>query len=223
MTASGKAKFYDLAAALPLIAWYGYGIWRDVPGLQLIFQELRDGPFDLLLAARTSARLSYMVFAAFLIALLFLRMTPVCKSAGLAPRLTGVLGAFLAVGFQFLPPADLSALPAFVAMGFIVTGMALSIYTLAWLRRSFSIVPEARHLVTKGPYAYVRHPLYAFEEIAIVGTAMQFMQPWSALLLLVHFALQLARMRYEEQVLAQAFPEYAAYAARTARLIPEIY
>ena len=223
MTVDGKAKFYDLAAALPLIAWYGFSIWRDAPGLQLTFQELRDGPFDVLLATRTSARLSYMAFSAFLIALLFLRMTPIGKSSGVAPRLTGVLGAFLAVGFLFLPPANLSALSAFVAMAFIVIGMSLSIYTLAWLGRSFSIVPEARRLVTSGPYAYVRHPLYAFEEIAIVGTAMQFVQPWSALLLLVDFGLQLARMRFEEQVLAKAFPEYPAYAARTARLIPEVY
>ena len=223
MNALGKAKFYDLTVALPLVAWYGFSIWRDAPDLQLRFQELLDGPFDLLLAARVSARLSYIAFATFLIALLFARMTPVCKSVGLAPRLTGVFGAFLAVGFQFLPPANLSVLPAFMAMAFIFTGMALSVYTLIWLGRSFSIVPEARQLVTSGPYAYVRHPLYAFEEIAIVGSAMQFVQPWAALLLLLHFGLQLARMRYEEQVLSQAFPEYSVYAARTARLIPEIY
>jgi len=45
-----------------------------------------------------------------------------------------------------------------------------------------------------------------------------------ALLLFVLFLLaQLARMRYEEQILEQTFPEYAAYKRRTARLIPGIY
>ena len=35
-------------------------------------------------------------------------------------------------------------------------------------------MPEARKLVTGGPYAYARHPLYAVEIITIVGTALQF-------------------------------------------------
>jgi protein-S-isoprenylcysteine O-methyltransferase Ste14 len=223
VTVAAKAKLYDLAAALPVLAWYAYGIWRDVPALYASFATLLAGPFDLLLMAQASARLSYMAFAGFLIVLLFLRSTPVCKSHGVMPRVTAVLGAFLAVGFQYLPPANLSVLPALIAMAFIVKGMILSIYTVWWLGRSFSIVPEARKLVTAGPYAYVRHPLYAFEEIAIIGTAMQFAQPWSGLLLVTHFAFQIARMRYEERILAQAFPEYLAYSARTARLLPEIY
>ena len=223
VTFRGKAKLYDLAAALPIIAWYGMGLWFGLPNFLSAYLELSDGPLTLLPIARTLAQLSYLAFTAFLIALLLIRVTPVRKSTGLAPRLTALLGAFLAVGFLYLPPANLSAFPAFVAMALIVGGMAMSIYTLSWLGRSFSIVPEARGLVTDGPYAYVRHPLYACEEIAILGTAMQFAQPWSLLLLIVHLMLQLARMRYEEEVLAAAFPQYAAYAARTARLVPELY
>jgi protein-S-isoprenylcysteine O-methyltransferase Ste14 len=37
------------------------------------------------------------------------------------------------------------------------------------------------------------------------------------------FALQLARIRYEERVLRATFPEYDEYAKRTWRLIPGIY
>jgi protein-S-isoprenylcysteine O-methyltransferase Ste14 len=39
----------------------------------------------------------------------------------------------------------------------------------------------------------------------------------------LQFFCQVQRMRYEEGVLAQSFPDYAAYAARTPRLIPGIY
>jgi len=39
----------------------------------------------------------------------------------------------------------------------------------------------------------------------------------------VTFALQLARMHFEERLLSQSFPDYAAYAKRTARLIPHVY
>ena len=45
---------------------------------------------------------------------------------------------------------------------------------------------------------------------------------WTALLLAVHIGFQLRRMRNEEVVLGEIFPEYAAYKAKTARLIPGI-
>jgi len=31
-------------------------------------------------------------------------------------------------------------------------------------------MPEARKLVTRGAYRFVRHPLYVAEEVAIIGT-----------------------------------------------------
>jgi protein-S-isoprenylcysteine O-methyltransferase Ste14 len=37
---------------------------------------------------------------------------------------------------------------------------------------------------------------------------------------LIFVGAQLLRMRYEEAVLRRAYPEYDAYARRTARLIP---
>src|SRR5439155_215894 len=41
-----------------------------------------------------------------------------------------------------------------------------------------------------------------------------------ALVLVAFLAAQLVRMGYEERALSRAFPEYAAYARRTPRLIP---
>jgi protein-S-isoprenylcysteine O-methyltransferase Ste14 len=62
--------------------------------------------------------------------------------------------------------------------------MASSIYVSCWLGRSFSIFPEGRELVTHGPFSVVRHPLYLTEQIAALGTMLQFNQPWSLLLAL---------------------------------------
>jgi protein-S-isoprenylcysteine O-methyltransferase Ste14 len=214
-----RGKLYDLAAALPLMVWYAWGIWQDIardPGIR------GSAPATFLLV-QSLAHLASMGFGALLVALLILRMPPVGKSSGLMPRLMAVAGTFAVVGFQFLRPVGLSAGLSMVAISLVLIGMALTMYALVFLGRSFSILPEARQLVTRGPYALMRHPVYAFEEIAVIGTAMQFAQPFSILLLSVHFALQLARMNYEERVLAQTYPEYGEYASRTARLIPGLY
>jgi hypothetical protein len=88
------------------------------------------------------------------------------------------------------------------------------------LGRSFSVMAEARQLVTAGVYRHVRHPLYLAEEIAAVGCAMQFFSLWAVLLLAAQIAFQLRRMANEERVLTQSFPEYARYRQNTARLIP---
>ena len=74
-----------------------------------------------------------------------------------------------------------------------------------------------------GPYALVRHPLYLGEIIAIVGVALQYLSAWALLLLALVCAIQFRRIKNEERVLLQAFPEYADYMAHTARLVPGVY
>jgi len=69
----------------------------------------------------------------------------------------------------------------------------------------------------------MRHPLYLAEELAVIGILMQFLSGGTILLCAAHIAFQLRRMRNEERVLVGAFPEYRAYCARTARLLPGIY
>jgi protein-S-isoprenylcysteine O-methyltransferase Ste14 len=91
------------------------------------------------------------------------------------------------------------------------------------LGRSFSLIPQARKLVTSGPYAIVRHPLYLVEEAAVAGVLLQY--AWFAALpfLVLHVTVQIMRMQLEEKVLQKAFPEYAAYVRHTPRLIPGVW
>jgi len=70
---------------------------------------------------------------------------------------------------------------------------------------------EARELVTSGVYRFVRHPLYLAEEIAAIGSAMQFLSAWTVMLLVVHIVFQFRRMRNEEAILSAVFPHYATY------------
>jgi protein-S-isoprenylcysteine O-methyltransferase Ste14 len=84
-------------------------------------------------------------------------------------------------------------------------------------------MPEARRLVTGGPYRFLRRPVYVFEEIGVIGLVLPFASPWTLLWLLLHAAFQFQRMKNEERVLGSAFPEYDDYARRTARVIPGLY
>jgi protein-S-isoprenylcysteine O-methyltransferase Ste14 len=93
----------------------------------------------------------------------------------------------------------------------------------SWLGRSFALMPEARQLVTNGPYAFIRHPLYAAEMIGIAGLMLQFQQPWAVILGGLVFALQYCRTVFEERVLQEVYPNYGVYRTRTWRFVPYVF
>jgi len=223
MRALEKTKLYDLAMAAPLIGFYVWNIYKALPGLTQNYYILRYGYADPAVIAVTVAQLAAQIFAAVLIVLLLLRPAPKGKSGSLLPRVTAVAGTFAALLFLYLPLAPISAEMGIVSSILIFLGLGLTTYALLYLGRSFSIMPEARRLITGGPYAIVRHPVYVFEEIAVIGIMLQYAQPWAGVLLIVHIGLQMARASFEEKVLAATFPEYQAYAAKTARFIPGVY
>jgi protein-S-isoprenylcysteine O-methyltransferase Ste14 len=121
------------------------------------------------------------------------------------------------------PRTDLPLAAQIAASVLVLAGNGFAVMILMRLGRSFSILPESRKLVTTGPYKIVRHPLYLAEAVATLGAVINFLSPWALLLVGVQTALQLVRIRYEERVLRQTFPEYAKYAKHTARLIPGVY
>lgn len=163
------------------------------------------------------------MFYAILGWLMMQRPAPVARQRGLWPVLIAFLGTYAVWLMPLLPAAAPTPITASIAAICISAGSVLIIVCITHLGRSFSIAPQARALVTSGPYRLVRHPLYLAEEIAVIGVLMQFVW-WAALVLFTaHLAFQLRRMLYEEEVLGQTFPDYAAYAGRTARLIPGLW
>lgn len=219
MTHAARRNWQDLAIRIVVSLWFcalaALYLHRMISGLVQ--------PVDDLARVRFISQACLVLFFAVIMCATLLREQPLAKAPGWRPRAAAMLGGYLVWALPFLPPADLGLPGQSISATLMLSSDALALFVLLNLGRSFSIMAEARRLVTDGPYAVVRHPLYLAEQIGVFGVFMQ-VASWQALVIVAaHFYFQLERMRNEEAVLAQAFPEYAAYARRTARLIPALW
>ncbi len=77
-------------------------------------------------------------------------------------------------------------------------------------------------LITGGPYAYIRHPIYAGILLAVLGSAIGQSVLW-AIPLFIAGPYFVYSARREERWMAEQFPfEYSEYMKRTRMLIPFI-
>ena len=212
-------RLWDLAAATPWILLCGFGALGFGVSIYGQWPPRSGFPDGLLIISEVSGA-AFMLFQS---GLLCIRHLPVSKAAGIAPR----FWAFAAVHFSLLilliPKATPTPAGALVSSMLTLVGTAGGICTLMWLGKALAMLPQARVLVTTGPYKLVRHPLYLAEQISAFGVALQFQQPWGILIVLTSFVFQLPRMHCEEEILEASFPGYRAYAIHRARIIPLLY
>lgn len=91
----------------------------------------------------------------------------------------------------------------------------LVIWSLLCLKDCLTVVPEAHAVVAHGPYKYSRHPLYVCYMLWAVANVLMF-PTWPMLIASVsQIGLLLLRLRREEALLLQTFPEYKYYYERT--------
>jgi protein-S-isoprenylcysteine O-methyltransferase Ste14 len=218
-----RAKLYDLFAASPLIIWNIAALWLQWHPILRDLTLVSPLHLGLLATLDLVSRLLRFVFAGLLVVLLIVRRTPVKRYPGLFPRLVALFGAYGGVAAQVLPVNP--ALNGWLIVSSLLTigGISFAVLSVSWLGRSFGVLPESRKLVTSGPYSVVRHPLYLGEQTAVAGIALQSGSALVAAILAVQTLCQLYRMRCEEQVLTDSFPEYAQYREKTALIIPWVY
>jgi len=115
-------------------------------------------------------------------------------------------------------------------VGVVLTlaGIAFSLWAMVILGRHYDLVLEVHQdheLIRRGPYRWVRHPLYTGLGLHFAGVCLA---TGNLLLiagtLLVTYPAFYLRARAEERLLREQFgAEYDAFRARTSRLIPGIY
>ncbi len=128
------------------------------------------------------------------------------------------------VGPAWTGPARSVAAGAGVAL--MAVGGLLGARGLFDLRDALTALPHPRDdasLVDTGAYGLVRHPIYGGIVVGAAGYGLVAASPLavaSALVLLAFFRLKSAR---EEAWLEARYPGYAAYRARTRRMLPYLY
>ena len=112
-----------------------------------------------------------------------------------------------------------------VGVVLIVAGGAFGVWASRDLGRALTPFPKPRPvgLVTSGPFAVVRHPIY----LGFLGVFVGYGLLTSVLALVlagVLGALWVGKTRVEERLLADVYDDYAAYCARVRwRIIPYVY
>jgi protein-S-isoprenylcysteine O-methyltransferase Ste14 len=223
LVALRERRAYDLVMRLPVLSYSLFLAFVSAVDLSHYFRAAGPAAPTATLAVGFAMRLSVIAYFVVLAASVTIRARPRGRAQGIEPRISALVGTFLIPVVVLFPRHALSMTGEMVATVLVLAGNALAVLVLVGLGRSFSIMAEARQLVTTGVYRRVRHPLYLAEELAVFGLVLQFLSGWTLLLLAVQVAFQLRRIRNEERVLSETFPEYAAYRQKTAMLLPGVY
>lgn len=128
------------------------------------------------------------------------------------------------MSLQAVQPSDYF----FKSVGVILValGIGFAIWARWHLGRNWGMpmeVKEKPNLITTGPYAYVRHPIYTGVLTAVLGSLVVSGPMWSLILLVIFFYFYFSAKK-EEANMGKAFPtEYPSYKERTKMFIPFIF
>lgn len=115
-------------------------------------------------------------------------------------------------------------------LGFILSILGNVVYFWGYqtLGRNFSlevVIYQDHQLVERGPYRFIRHPMYTALLLASVGLGLM-AQSWIAVIIviIVDATAVWYRVRVEEKALVSEFgSQYLAYSKRVKRFIPGVF
>jgi len=153
-------------------------------------------------------------------------MTVLRRRARLVDRSVGaaVITTVSMAGPPLLRAADTQPIASDIVTAMILAGgLAIVVVGKMALGRSFGLVPANRGVVARGPYALVRHPIYAGYLITHGAFFMANPTPWNATLILIADSALIVRALMEERVL-RADAAYQRYCERVGwHLVPGVF
>jgi protein-S-isoprenylcysteine O-methyltransferase Ste14 len=106
-------------------------------------------------------------------------------------------------------------------------GVALGLWAIISMRKSkLRVTPDVASgaiLIKKGPYKYLRHPMYLAVLIVCLGLFLTNVYSMTILFYIFLIVILSLKIIYEERLLKIAFPNYKNYTKKTKKLIPFIF
>ncbi len=117
--------------------------------------------------------------------------------------------------------------PFWIGAAVTVGGLLFAVWARRHLASNWSssvTIKQGHELITTGPYALVRHPIYTGILTGFLGTAIALSQVRGVIGFVLIFVMLLAKLRTEEEWMRSQFGEtYATYAHRTTALVPYLF
>jgi protein-S-isoprenylcysteine O-methyltransferase Ste14 len=164
---------------------------------------------------------AFFIEQAWFVVAFLIRRPPQAVSRHLGSWLLAAGGTF--GGVLFRPAGVHPQWGVETGLGLQVLGLAIVMSSLLALGRSFGFVAADRGLVTRGPYAVIRHPVYAAYLLIQSGYLLQSMSLWNVAVLVFATGCNIGRCIAEERVLAasSAYEDYQRRVRR--RLVPGLW
>jgi len=106
-------------------------------------------------------------------------------------------------------------------------GIALAVWALVTMSKTkFNIAPQPRKdtiLITSGPYAIIRHPMYTSIVLAVTPLIVSHWDNNRFVLLLFLYVNLILKLLFEESLLRSYFDRYEEYMNRSWRVIPKVF
>ena len=117
--------------------------------------------------------------------------------------------------------------PFWLGAALMITGLLFAVWAREHLGRNWSrsvTIKQDHELITSGPYAVVRHPIYTGILTGFLGMAIAISQVRGFIVFVLIFLAFWIKLRMEEQWMRSQFGEtYATYAHQTAALVPYLF
>jgi protein-S-isoprenylcysteine O-methyltransferase Ste14 len=137
------------------------------------------------------------------------------------------------IGLLVVPALDhrfhWSSVPAYIVIaGDLLTALGFYLIFLVYKENKFTSatieVASDQKVISTGPYAVVRHPMYAGGLLYLPGMPLALGSYWGFLVFLAVLPVLIWRLLDEERFLAKNLPGYVEYCAKVRwRLVPKVF